>query len=150
MTSTPFTTRLVTRPSITASCMITPIRRVLFRLHSRELRALHVLVHVPLHAPQAMPGPRHPERAPMAQSGDALPVDTAGMLSAHELASSGPQFAAVGRSLTCAGTRQPRRLLPDGYGQACALLRSWPSAYVRARVKAMVLAAQRVTRSEPG
>src|SRR3954467_6707016 len=36
MTSTPFPTRLVTSPSITASCMITPIRRVLFRLHSRN------------------------------------------------------------------------------------------------------------------
>ena len=36
MTSTPFTTRLVTSPSITAPCMTTPIRRVLFRLHSRN------------------------------------------------------------------------------------------------------------------
>src|SRR5512141_548920 len=36
MTSTPFTTRSLTSPSITASCMTTPIRRVLSRLHSRN------------------------------------------------------------------------------------------------------------------
>ena len=36
MTSTPLTTRLVTRPSISASCMTTPTSRALLRSHSRN------------------------------------------------------------------------------------------------------------------
>src|SRR5262245_52900825 len=36
MTSTPLTTRLVTSPSISASCMTTPMRRALLRSHSRN------------------------------------------------------------------------------------------------------------------
>src|SRR6478672_11869780 len=85
MTSTPFTTRLVTSPSITASCMITPIRRVLFRLHSRNSAPSMSSSTYRFMLGRLSPAPdiRNGHRA---ESGDALPVDTAGMLPAHEWA----------------------------------------------------------------
>jgi hypothetical protein len=80
-----------------------------------ELRALQVLVHVPLRARNAMPGPRRPERAPMAEPGDAS-VDTAGMLAAPSWLRAACSSALLAEVAIAQGLDVRDACFPDGHG----------------------------------
>src|SRR5680860_1903685 len=86
-------------------------RQVLFRLHSRNSAPSRSSSTYRFMLGRLCPAPDTSERAAMAESGDdALPVDTAGKLPAHELASSGRSSPLLAEMSLMQGSRQPRRL----------------------------------------